>query len=72
MEILQYILLGVTSALFLSFVVLLVIYFVKGKKLSVEKNKLLEKILLINAISLFVISLGFALINILMTVGIIK
>ena len=45
MEILQYILLGVASALFLSFVVLLIIYFVKGKKLPVDKNKLLEKIL---------------------------
>lgn len=72
MEILQYILLGVASALFLSFVVLLIIYFVKGKKLPVDKNKLLEKILLINAISLFVISLVFAIINILMAVGIIK
>mgnify|MGYP003540367243 CR=1 FL=1 len=72
MEILQYILLGVTSALFLSFAVLLIIYFVKGKKLPEDKNKLLEKILLINAISLFVISLGFAIINILMAVGIIK
>ena len=69
MKIAQYILLGVTSALFVAFVTLFVIYMVKSKKMDPAKVKKLEKVLYIVAISLLVVSLAFSVINVISAIG---
>lgn len=67
MEIAQYILLGVTSALLLCFVVLFVIYVVKQKKKIEFDVKKMEKVLVVNALALFVSSVAFSILNIIAT-----
>lgn len=69
MKIAQYILLGLTSAIFVAFVTLFVIYMVKSKKMEPDKVKRFEKILYIVATSLLVVSLVFSVINIVSAIG---
>ena len=64
MEIAQYILLGITSALLIGFIVVLTMYLVKTKKKKEFNTKLYEKIIYITAIVLFVFSIAFSIINI--------
>ena len=64
METVQYILLGVTSALLIGFIVVLSIYLVNTKKNKEFNVKLYEKIIYITAIVLFIFSIAFSIINI--------
>ena len=64
METVQYILLGVTSALLIGFIVVLSIYLVNTKKKKEFNVKLYEKIIYITAIVLFIFSIAFSIINI--------
>ena len=64
METAQYILLGITSALLIGFIVVLTIYLVNTKKNKEFNVKLYEKIIYITAIVLFIFSIAFSIINI--------
>lgn len=64
METAQYILLGITSALLIGFIVVLSIYLVNTKKNKEFNVKLYEKIIYITAIVLFIFSIAFSIINI--------
>lgn len=64
METAQYILLGITSALLIGFIVVLSIYLVNTKKKKEFNVKLYEKIIYITAIVLFIFSIAFSIINI--------
>ena len=64
METAQYILLGITSALLIGFIVVLTIYVVNTKKNKEFNVKLYEKIIYITAIVLFIFSIAFSIINI--------
>lgn len=64
METAQYILLGITSALLIGFIVVLSIYLVNTKKNKEFNVKLYEKIIYITAIVLFIFSIAFSVINI--------
>ncbi|MDD7735696.1 MAG: hypothetical protein SOW55_03765 [Bacilli bacterium] len=64
MEIAQYILLGITSALLIGFIVVLTMYLVKTKKKKEFNVKLYERIIYITAIVLFIFSIAFSIINI--------
>ena len=64
MEIAQYILLGITSALLIGFIVVLTMYLVKTKKKKEFNVKLYERIIYITAIVLFLFSIAFLIINI--------
>lgn len=64
MEIAQYILLGITSALLIGFIVVLTMYLVKTKKKKEFNVKLYERIIYIIAIVLFIFSIAFSIINI--------
>ena len=64
METAQYILLGITSALLIGFIVVLTIYLVNTKKNKEFNVKLYEKITYITAIVLFIFSIAFSIINI--------
>ena len=64
METVQYILLGITSALLIGFIVVLSIYLVNTKKNKEFNVKLYEKIIYITAIVLFIFSIAFSIINI--------
>ena len=64
METAQYILLGITSALLIGFIVVLTMYLVKTKKKKEFNVKLYERIIYITAIVLFIFSIAFSIINI--------
>ena len=64
MEIAQYILLGITSALLIGFIVVLTMYLVKTKKKKEFTVKLYERIIYITAMVLFIFSIAFSIINI--------
>lgn len=73
MEVLQYVLLGITSALLVCFITFFVLYLVGSKKnINAKKLALYEKLLYIFAINLFVFALIFSILNILLSLKIIK